>query len=217
MEGSWISHEPKAIVFASLAISAPTATVASNIRKENPYYFDGTEVAAGNAEQSAPGGNILPVELQLGRLPLSHHGIVFGNSVECDFRLPRKNTSARHFAITFDESRRLVVHDLGSTNGLKVLYDEQDQEPRSDFKWIVGGDEFLENFRSIKIRIHKNFEISIRSHQLDTKNPVVTTQIDNFRRGCPFHPLNRPKILASLAKNRAAHGRQVTHQETAIS
>lgn len=102
-------------------------------------------------------------------------GFVFGWNSDCDIQLLDKNNiqpedrysvqkiSRRHFSITFDAQRRVVLRDT-STNGTSVSYDGQAQnEVRSHFTWII-----FPNYRSIIFQIPKagvSFRIQLSEHK----------------------------------------------------
>lgn len=63
----------------------------------------------------------------------------------CDIfvQAPKDNKiSRRHYYVTFDAQRRLLVRDC-STHGTIVTYDRRRGGKRHNFTWIIGGDEYL--------------------------------------------------------------------------
>jgi hypothetical protein len=126
------------------------------------------------------------IELRFSDVPKTHHGVIFGTDPECDVVLPNyRGVGYRHFTITFDEARRLIVKDWGSLVGTEVTYNNQGHGKRSEFVWIVGGDPVPHKIRPILIRLHAEvllqFQIIIAQH--DIESPTYIDNVNRFRNG----------------------------------
>nr|POF26278.1 calcium/calmodulin-dependent protein kinase type ii delta 1 chain [Quercus suber] len=101
-------------------------------------------------------------------------GFVFGWGSDCDIQLvdrdnpqytnPRRVAvvSERHFSITFDPQRRVIVRDR-STNGTAVTYDGEGGATRSHFTWII-----FPGYKTIEISIPSAkifFDIRLGKHE----------------------------------------------------
>ncbi|KAG6000948.1 hypothetical protein E4U54_001226 [Claviceps lovelessii] len=85
------------------------------------------------------------IDIRFDNPPASKLGITFGCSPKCHVQLPKRGGfSNHHFAVTFDDQGRLIVIDPGSTSGTQVKYDSQASGFRSNFRWIIAGDECVE-------------------------------------------------------------------------
>ena len=115
------------------------------------------------------------LKLSFSKLPKNvNHGFVFGWGPDCDIQLVDrknlqpgdrdkvKNVSQRHFSITFDAQRGVILRDT-STNGTTVSYDAQAKdEIRSYFTWII-----FPGFKTIEASIPSaelSFKIQLGSH-----------------------------------------------------
>jgi hypothetical protein len=103
-----------------------------------------------------------------------NYGYVFGWGPDCDIQLvDRENlrpgdrkkvgkVSQRHFSITFDAQRRVVLRD-SSKYGSAVSYDGAGNELRSHFTWIIFPD-----FETIEVSIPRadiSFKIKLGTHK----------------------------------------------------
>ncbi|KAM3515223.1 hypothetical protein MY11210_001116 [Beauveria gryllotalpidicola] len=108
-------------------------------------------------------------------------GFLFGTDQICDFRLPRgSRLSGKHLCITFDNKRRLVVRDLGSTNGTAVTYTNQFLDKRRNFTWIIGG---IDEIHEEKVVIHMTTTLKFRAfinYDIFANNGSASL-IDQFR------------------------------------
>lgn len=120
-------------------------------------------------------------------------GLVFGTSSTADIVLPMRDSleglAALQCALTFDDRGRLILRDLQGPGGRKkkhgtaVTYDGQGGEKRLNSTWILGGDEFTHENRSINIEFHENliFEIVVAQH--DTTSIQYQQKVAQFRSG----------------------------------
>lgn len=111
-------------------------------------------------EETGPDYGCYPsLQLTFNPEPKSTRGFIFGTDRNCcDIIFPQlRYISRRHCSITFDEKRRLVLHDL-SRHGTIVTYDGKGGEKRRNFTWILSGDEALPESKIIlqiqDIRFH---------------------------------------------------------------
>ena len=102
-------------------------------------------------------------------------GFVFGSDPDCDIRLVDRTNfqpqdrdkvqyiSRKHFSVTFDEQRRVILRDT-STLGTSVSYDGQaEDEIRSHFTWII-----FPGFETVKVKIPAadiSFAIQLGEHE----------------------------------------------------
>ncbi|KAI1131012.1 hypothetical protein F5Y10DRAFT_275726 [Nemania abortiva] len=124
------------------------------------------------------------LEISLSQVPKTSLGLVAGWDPKADIVLPATpGVSFHHFSLTFDDAYRLVVRDLGSRAGTSVIYDGEDGGPRSNFQWIIGGDENLEGRNRIVIKVIKSLQFKIIVNKYDTDSEALRAQVDIFRAG----------------------------------
>ncbi|KAF2758732.1 kinase-like protein [Pseudovirgaria hyperparasitica] len=76
--------------------------------------------------------------------PRSRAGLVFGRGENADVLLPNaKGISFIHFMLTFDEHKELVVRDLGSKFGIRVIYDDEEGVRVKSRAWSARGPPYL--------------------------------------------------------------------------
>ncbi|KAF0318441.1 hypothetical protein GQ607_014359 [Colletotrichum asianum] len=134
-------------------------------------------------EPSASAYDYLPrLELRFSDIPRTSHGVVVGSDPECDFVLPYRGISSRHFCLTFDRAGRLVVKDLGSLAGTEVTYGDEGHGKRANFCWIVGGHK-IPNEKHIIISVDQtiSFHISVPYH--DITSPEHAARVTRFLHG----------------------------------
>ncbi|KID89061.1 CAMK family protein kinase [Metarhizium guizhouense ARSEF 977] len=145
-----IKASPYSVQSQSLSIGPP---------EEIQYGHDVRETAEPPKEENAnmSAYDDMPfIEIRFSKIPRSSHGVIFGCSRECDFVLPNIRYLSRfHFSLTFDERRRFIVKDLGSTIGT-----EQGR---------------------IIIKIHERFQFEIVAFE---HNINSQSYIDNVERFC---------------------------------
>ncbi|KAL8354377.1 hypothetical protein RB601_003985 [Gaeumannomyces tritici] len=111
----------------------------------------------------------------------TRHGLRVGSSKDVEFQVP--NISRRHFALTFDDSHRLVIQDLGSTDGTTVIYDKQKLGPWRDFGWVVGGPQFLQKVDEVDVRVTKMVQFRLIIPRHDYRSESYRDRVDKFRIG----------------------------------
>lgn len=113
----------------------------------------------------------------------TNRGLVMGWDPESDIVLPPlKGISQHHAAFTFNEKNHLVVRDLGSSYGTKVIYDEEEVNPEVNIDWIVGGVEFVKNTKLVLV-IHKHlkFRLVVPFHNVHSQDYI--DKVINFHKG----------------------------------
>lgn len=129
------------------------------------------------------------LELRFSCVPETSHGFLFGRNPRCDVVLPNLvGLSHYHFAVTFDDSRRLVVSDLHSTTGTQVTYNREGKGFRRGHRWIIGGvkeadaaDIIVSLYGKISFRIVAN--VSERIRTLPSSSEVYNTRVAAYRTG----------------------------------
>ncbi|KAK4137336.1 kinase-like protein [Trichocladium antarcticum] len=128
------------------------------------------------------------IELRFSNTPRTSSGLVFGTDpTTSDVLLPRTpGLSRRHFALTYknsfkDRCYRLVVRDLGSTQGTVVTYDDKGNESRSNFDWIVDGFDIAHKTRALIVQPHRDLGFQLVINRHDLSSPAY---IDNVARFC---------------------------------
>jgi hypothetical protein len=93
----------------------------------------------------------------------------------------QQNGISNHCAITFDDQNRLILRDLGSTNGTMVLYNGHEHK-RRNFDWIIGGDPVTKNL-IIEFKISGIFKFRLVATSYDAKDPQHAQRVARFRAG----------------------------------
>lgn len=119
--------------------------------------------------QPATGSLVHALVLRFSRPPRGIRGFVFGrDSTVCDCVLPDfRGVGNAHFAITYDDSHRLVLEDFSSA-GTTVTYDGDAGIRRSGFVWIIGEDGFTSGKRIIVDASTVRFEVVIPDYAYPT-------------------------------------------------
>lgn len=124
------------------------------------------------------------LKIDLSQIPKTSLGLVAGWDPKADIILPRVlGVSFHHFSLTFNDSYCLVVRDLGSRAGTSVIYDCADGGPRSNFQWIIGGDENLQGHSPITIKVVPDLQFRIVVDAYDTSLEAFRNKVDIFRAG----------------------------------
>ncbi len=124
------------------------------------------------------------LELRFSHGPQTRHGIVLGSDPSSDIvLLDIPGISFHHLAITFDQHNRPIVKDLGSLHGTEVTYNEEGQGARSDFVWIVGGHEIVEERQCIVITIHEFFRLLVVVYRHEIRSQWYIDNVNQFRQG----------------------------------
>lgn len=135
------------------------------------------------------------------RLKDIRSGWVFGSDPElCDVLVSSKGKqhgiSRRHFCITFDGQRRLVLNDI-STYGSRVSYTGQGRnESRRGFTWIL-----LSGWK-IQVQLHPDrfiFNLELATHQLSKDE--FESRVDSFleARNAAAPPLDLLRIRSQTS------------------
>ncbi|KAG6017923.1 hypothetical protein E4U43_008313 [Claviceps pusilla] len=154
------------------------------------------------------------IDIRFDNPPASKLGITFGCSPKCHIQFPQMGRfSNYHFAVTFDDQGRLIVIDPGSTLGTQVTYDSQESGFRSDFRWIITGDECVEKM-DIIVHAHPHlmtFRIVPFEHEGLSRSYL--DKIKTFKQGTATGEdliedmdLNVPLTEAASASHRLAQG-----------
>ncbi|ATY61385.1 Inhibitor of nuclear factor kappa-B kinase subunit beta [Cordyceps militaris] len=145
------------------------------------------------------------VELRFSKPPTLSFGFTFGRSSNSDVQLPNdeshKGLSNCHFCITFDDSGRLIVRDLGSIAGTMVTYDEAAKELRRNFRWIISGNA-VQEFKKIVVTLFGPIQFRIvlppttptgnraikrlEVNNSDTRRPTNVPSRNSPENGCLF-------------------------------
>ena len=127
------------------------------------------------------------LELRFSFPPKNSRGFTSGTSEPCDFLIPIDGISRYHFVLTYkklaDGYYRLIVRDPGSTHGTKVTYDRKGDEVRSNFDWILGGDQFPNKTKEIVIHPHENLKFRIFLALQDITSPTYVANVERFLQG----------------------------------
>lgn len=121
------------------------------------------------------------LELRFSKPPKTRRGLVAGRCPQADLVLPKlKGVSWCHFALTFDDLDCLIVRDLGSTVGTRVIYDGEDGERGHGVDWSARGPDFVKGKAPV-IRVLGNlqFELVVPDHELTSQ-----TYLDNVAKFC---------------------------------
>ncbi|AEO71089.1 uncharacterized protein THITE_2123114 [Thermothielavioides terrestris NRRL 8126] len=135
------------------------------------------------------------LELRFSDGPRTSAGFIFGKDPDLsDILLPSiQGISRRHFALTFrndfeDGRYRLVVRDLGSTNGTTVAYDGQGKQCRSNCDWIISGFETPDTTQKLEVELRGGghmtriiFRVVVARH--DLTSPVYIKNVERFLHG----------------------------------
>lgn len=137
------------------------------------------------------------IEIRFSNIPRSRHGVVFGSDPRSDIAVFSPGISYHHFTLTFDDVGRFIVKDWGSRFGTEVTYDEQGKGKRSDFHWIVGGDDVPMSMDRIVINLTGTVRFQIVMAHHDMKSPVYMDKVNRFKQGIAsaenlFHDLDLP-------------------------
>ncbi|KAK5997509.1 Serine/threonine-protein kinase Chk2-like protein [Cladobotryum mycophilum] len=173
------------------------------------------------AEDGVDSDDRLPsVVLSFGQRPRNHRGFVMGCGEDCDFILPDLfGISRQHCAITFDKNHYLVVRDLGSLNGMTVLYDGENHGQRRNFTWIIGGHEITHR-KTVVLQFNESLKFRIAVPRRDIASQAYIDQVDWFRhRTSDSHDIfaslrlqNRTQTFAALRQYDASTPRLSTAQ-----
>ncbi|KAI0402515.1 hypothetical protein F4802DRAFT_608623 [Xylaria palmicola] len=124
------------------------------------------------------------LKIDLSQIPKTSLGLVAGWDPRSDIVLPQvPGVSFHHFSLTFNDAYCLVVRDLGSRIGTSVIYGDKDEGPRSNYPWIVGGDENLKGRGPITIRVVLDLQFRIVVNAYDINSEAFQAKVNAFRAG----------------------------------
>lgn len=144
----------------------------------------------GNGKQTANKEGRNPLEYEacikvtFNHIPKTRHGLRCGHGEDAELRFDSlQGVGLYHFSLTFDDSYRLIVRDLGSTSGTTVMYGRAERGPWSNFSWIIGGSDFLEGMGSISVKVQNilHFKLVIPRHDIQSK--LYRDKVDRYRAG----------------------------------
>ncbi|KAK8038500.1 serine/threonine protein kinase [Apiospora rasikravindrae] len=121
---------------------------------------------------------------------------------QCHFLIPSPVVSSRHFALTFKKIGGyycLVIQDLNSTHGTRIIYDSEGGEPRRGFDWIIGGLGIATKAREILIKLSGCPHFRIVPAQHDVTSPDYIANVERF--------LEKPAVTDDLVQNIHLGGR----------
>ena len=124
------------------------------------------------------------LRLSLSDVPKGTLGLEAGWSSSADIRLPKiTGVSRRHFYLTFNDDYCLIVKDVGTTAGTSVIYGTEDEGPRTNFEWIIAGDEFLQDRSPIILKVTQDLQFQIVVEPFDRNSAAFKAKVDRFRAG----------------------------------
>ena len=124
------------------------------------------------------------LELRFSHGPQTRRGFVLGSDPLSDIVLLNvPGLSFHHLAISFDQHNRPIVQDFGSLHGTEVTYDNEGKGVRSNFVWIVGGDEVPKEKESIVIKMHKYFKFLMVVYHHEITSQQYIDNVYRFRQG----------------------------------
>lgn len=90
------------------------------------------------------------IELKFSDGAKTNHGFMMGWDPDSDIGLPKmKGISRHHAAFMFNKKNHLIVRDLGSLYGTKVIYDGEKVDPEYNIDWIIGDVDFVKHKKPI--------------------------------------------------------------------
>ena len=115
--------------------------------------------------------------------PKTRRGLVAGRCPEADLVLPKlKGVSWYHFAFTFDKANCLIVRDLDSQVGTRVIYDGEDGEQGHGVDWSARGPSLLQGKTPVvKVVGDLQFKLVVPDH--DTSSKIYLDNVARFREG----------------------------------
>ena len=111
--------------------------------------------------------------------PKSRLGLVAGRSPPADLMMPQfKGVSGSHFALTFDEQKELVVKDLDSLVGTRVIYNGEEGQRGHGVTWSARGPGLMQGKAPvIKVVGELQFKLVVPDHDRASQ-----TYLDNVTR-----------------------------------
>lgn len=168
-----------------------------------------------------PDDNMDCLELRFTNGPKTNRGFVFGRDRTSDIVLSQRLTSVSnyHFAITFEndfedtDEYRLVLRDLNSREGTNVTYQNNGDEFRRDFRWILSGHDNACD-KTIIIEIPQRFLLRIVVFVPRISGPLLERVENLLRQRSPEssvvnHDLNKISGAETAAFMRSANSTPV--------
>lgn len=176
--------------------------IATNAIKASPQYvapIPQTHLTDNSAQSDL---DPLPhVEIRFHDTPRSKRGIVFGSNPNCDMFLDDSGVSSQHFSLTFDETKHLIVKDLGSLNGTQVTYDDNGAGKRRDFHWIVGGAKTPRDMTKI-INVNDSVLFQIVVPHYNIESPEYIDRVNLFCQDRPLKNYSTTSVLTFQSPRR---------------
>ncbi|KAL8945000.1 MAG: hypothetical protein Q9211_000390 [Gyalolechia sp. 1 TL-2023] len=121
--------------------------------------------------------------LRFSNPPKTHQGLVAGRSPQADIVLPDSiGVSWYHFTLTFDEQKLLIIRDLNSTVGTRVIYDSEEGKPGHGVDWSARGPGLTKGKAPvIKVIDELQFKIVVANH--DVTSQIYLDNVAQFLRG----------------------------------
>ena len=123
--------------------------------------------------------------LRFSQPPKTRRGLMVGPCPDLDIVMPKlMSISWYHFTFTFDDENLLIIRDLGSTVGTRVLYGDSDEDAQRGFSvdFSAQGPNLLKRKPPvIKIRPKLQFKLVVPNH--DTTSPTYLANVARFREG----------------------------------
>ncbi|KAL8931805.1 MAG: hypothetical protein Q9216_007066 [Gyalolechia sp. 2 TL-2023] len=115
--------------------------------------------------------------------PKTPLGYLAGRCPDSDLVLTKyKGVSWYHFALTFDDDNCLIVRDLDSTVGTRVIYDTEDGERGHGIAWSARGPGLVNGKPPvIKVVGDLQFKLVVPNH--DTSSKTYLDNVARFRQG----------------------------------
>ncbi|CAJ2508711.1 Uu.00g137370.m01.CDS01 [Anthostomella pinea] len=113
------------------------------------------------------------------RPPKTHRGSVSGRNPDADFVLPSlKGVSWEHFTVTFDEKHHVIIKDLLSTVGTRVIYDDEEGQRGRGVAWSTRGPALVQGkLPVLKVVGNLQFRMVVPDHDINSQ-----TYIDDVKR-----------------------------------
>lgn len=125
------------------------------------------------------------IKVTFSHIPKTRHGLRCGHGEDAELRFDAtQGIGLYHFALAFDDSYRLIVRDLWSTSGTTVIYGKAERGPWSNFSWIVGGSDFLNEVDSIIVKVHSLLQFQLVVPHHDNQSKLYRDKVDRYRAGC---------------------------------
>ncbi|KAK2592814.1 hypothetical protein QQS21_009482 [Conoideocrella luteorostrata] len=109
--------------------------------------------------------------------------MVAGCNPKADIVLPKGfGISSYQFALTFDMEKCLVVKDLNSSLGTRVIYDNEEEQPGHGVTWRACGPRLAKSLEPvIKVNDMLQFRLVVPYH--DVTSPIYRHNVDRFLEG----------------------------------